>query len=217
MTTAPEVSKPTALRSGTARLVWLAIMVVIVLVGLCLSYGPFIASVVAFVLAGLMLTTGWLTRRKPIIVAGFIFGIAAAPLLLVASLFFGRPVTSPASWPLQFKEMVEATKADTSDAKIWQLTDFLDTEAVWRLQLSHKQFNTVVSETTELVECDGDIVPPQFCEAFPFWWRPTANNQCQFFTTPNFPWTSRGQDGNNVAMMYDPETHYLYVWNKDNF
>ena len=96
---------------------------------------------------------------------------------------------------------------------------FMDTESVWRVTATEDQMLTVTKGLSELdlIERESTEIPEKFEFRFPLFWRPSRTADCRFFTTPDFPWDSRGHDGNQLAIMYDAKTLHLYVWNKDNF
>jgi len=116
--------------------------------------------------------------------------------------------------------MVRTTQADTENLRVRESPwGFMDTEAVWRLKLDPKQLELLMQDldTFEVATIPAEEVPPGFEAAFPWRWRPTRGANCEFYRTPNFDWGDRRADGNHFAMMYDPVSQFLYVWNKDNF
>lgn len=116
--------------------------------------------------------------------------------------------------PYEFNEMVKAAKANPSDARIRESYSFMDQEYLWRLSLTPAQLEAVIAHQ-ELAEARP--FPAAFVNAFPLVWRPATTKEARFFSTPEFPFDSRGHDGDHWAAMYDAQQGFLYVWFKGNF
>lgn len=141
-----------------------------------------------------------------------LFGIVALCVAGVTGWNIGAgPNADP---PYEFNQMVDVAKVDASDARIREAFSIVDCEYVWRLRLRPEQLDAVVADQ-ELPQSDG--LPDTFNAAFPLLWRPVTTKASQFFATEQFPFTSRGPDGDHWAAMYDPEQQFLYVWFKGNF
>ncbi|MFK7819864.1 MAG: hypothetical protein AB8G99_14175 [Planctomycetaceae bacterium] len=140
--------------------------------------------------------------------------------LVVLRMLGGGATPARSQWPLELGDMVAVTRTPKSEIKLMVFYGgFLDEESVWRLTASPEQHQNLVEnlKVYELAEVEAKTVPTDFEHIFPVLWRPTRNAACRFFTTPDFPWNSRGQDGTQFALMYDPNSQHLFVWNKDNF
>jgi hypothetical protein len=112
--------------------------------------------------------------------------------------------------------MAQFAGVDFSDAKVYDLGGVIDREYVWRLTLSTEQVDKIVPEY-RLVPVLADEVPTTFWEAFPYWWRPTPNADCRYWSTANFSAIGRGPDGDYYFAMYDSQNRCFYVWLKSNF
>ena len=141
-----------------------------------------------------------------------LFGIFALCVAGVTGWTIGAgPNADP---PYEFNQMVDVANAETSGARIREAFSIVDSEYVWRLRLSPDQLDAVVADQ-ELPQSDG--LPDTFNAAFPLLWRPVTTKASRFFATEQFPFTSRGPDGDHCAAMYDSEQQFLYVWFKGNF
>ena len=141
-----------------------------------------------------------------------LFGLVSLCVVAVTAWTIGAgPNADP---PYEFKQMVDAAKADTSDARIRESFAIVDREYVWRLRLSPDQLDAVLTDR-ELPESHD--LPDNFSAAFPLLWRPVKTKASRFFATEQFPFTSRGPDGDHYAAMYDSEQQFFYVRFKGNF
>jgi hypothetical protein len=181
----------------------------------------FLGVSVAVVVIGLVLTLLGRRASKPgitwlgviLLVPSFCFTCLA----ILGIIFLGiGPVYSAHELPFLYIEMVKTANADITEAKVYCLGDFIDSEHVWRLKLSPGQLEKVVAKYG-LATIQPQKVPTSFWRAFPFWWRPSLNSNSRFLATVNFPSHSRGPDGEHCFAMYDSQEQLLYVWYKLNF
>lgn len=208
-----------AFRFSTRELL-IAISAVASILGGFTMYGLFCASMIALIFGALLTLRGRRTKRSWITRTGIALAVLScctSGLLLAAWLMFGiGPIYSAASFPDEFKKMAEVANADVNDAKVSGLGSFIDNEHVWRLTLSSDQLDRVVADYG-LVDVPVNSVPQSFWRAFPRSWRPSHDEGCRYFSTPGFPATSRGPDGDHCFGMYDSMNSQLYVWHKFNF
>jgi hypothetical protein len=182
--------------------------------------GLFAASCIAFAFGVLLIVRGRLTKRTWISEIGLVLTVPAICILGLAialwQVFRIGPIYSTDSYPYGVKSMLEIANTEVSNAKVYNLGGFMDREYVWRLTLSAEQVDKIVPEY-RLMPVLADKVPTTCWEAFPYWWRPTPNADCRYWSTANFPATGRGPDGDYYFVMYDSQNRWFYVWLKSNF
>ncbi len=178
------------------------------------------------VCAMVVLCGAWLSfrsqraKKKGLFWTGIVvssLAVCVTLLRLAAWLMFGiGPIYSSDSWPHSFKDMIEVAQADTAEARITGLGEFIDSAYVWRLTVSPEQVDRIVAEY-QLEEVAPENVPGTFWSVFPFLWRPEHSVGSRYYATSGFPAEGRGPDGEYWFAMYDSKNEVLYVWYKFNF
>jgi hypothetical protein len=126
------------------------------------------------------------------------------------------PIESPEDYPYALEQIVKSNSSAVADVWAYDLGGFIDRESVWRIDLPPTLRDTFVANHG-LTSVDATNVPIEFFKAFPRRWRPSHTPECEYFATPRFPATGRGQDGEHYFMMYDAKRGRMYVWLKSNF
>jgi hypothetical protein len=134
----------------------------------------------------------------------------------LASLLNIGPVYLRGDWPYGLERMVEIGQVKAKDIELYGLGRFIDSEYVWQIKVSSHGLDTIADELG-LATVPPSSVPSEFWQAFPTRWGPEPRQASQYFSTPSFPATSRGEDGDHLFAAYDPRTEILYVWCKSNF
>lgn len=96
------------------------------------------------------------------------------------------------------------------------LGGFVDSAYAWRLPVARDRLASVVS-SFGLSPAAPTKVPPDFRTVFPRAWRPPEGAEIAYYSTPGFPATDRGPDGDHYFAAYDRRSQQLYVWLKANF
>jgi hypothetical protein len=182
--------------------------------------GKFLATLASLVFGIVLIVHGRRTKRTWITLIGVPLLIPSLVVLgflvFLWYLFGGGPVYSVASYPSDVQQMARLANGNVSDAKVYNLGGFMDTEHVWRQTLSAEQVDRIFPEY-RLQPVPVDKVPRTFWKSFPYWWRPRADANCRYWSTADFPATERGPDGNHYFAMYDSQKQWFYVWLKSNF
>lgn len=137
---------------------------------------------------------------------------------IAASVFLGYTDALPQNrgLPRSARYQPGPPSASLQDSRYYVISDFLDSEVVWRVQVPPSDVDAVV-KALGMAAVSQDKIPTTFAQKPPLWWRPETGSDARAFSTGNFPTANRGGDGNHVFAVYNPQTERLHVWIKENF
>jgi len=158
--------------------------------------------------AGVVALTLWIARiRRPALVC-----TALCPVLLAAC-YLDCP-----AWPdrdlKNFLRGTEALRAGDLRFHSYSLSQFIDSEWLWRIDARPEVLETIASERGML---PSDTVPARFWRMPPYYWPRSLPAGARLYSTPSFPAAGRGRDGDHFFMLIDTRRDRGFVWFKNNF
>jgi hypothetical protein len=205
----------------TSRDLFLGVALVAVLFGVYANFGLLFATPLLFAMASFVLRRiGRQRDRREYTHAGRFVMLPAIGLAFIALLAYGLlsvgPIYSPSNFPDEVHGIADIGGTDVGSAKVTCLGRFLDSDYVWRQPLPATKVANVASEL-HLEKIAPDRVSSRFFSSFPLIWRPTPTEQCEFYASPDFFEDLLGNDGDQYAVMYDPDSQLVYIWNRFRF
>ena len=146
--------------------------------------------------------------------------LAVAYLMFVTAVFILRLIDLP---PLSIKRKVaieytiEQSGIPVYEVKKYDLGGFIDREYLWKGRVESHDWQNMINKLN-LGEIQRiEEVPRRFFRMPPYWWNASKKGEVKFYKSEYFRPHQRGGDGVHYLCMYDEESHFLYVWIKDNF
>lgn len=118
--------------------------------------------------------------------------------------------------PNRLKGFLSSAGITLPDGCLFCLHSFLDKEFIYQTELNPEIVDAVVKHLKMDARALNEI-PDNFFNHWPYWWNPIVTEQTQAFATESFTFDNRGRDGLHMFILWDPETHLLHAWIKDNF
>jgi hypothetical protein len=115
---------------------------------------------------------GWFVLIPSFCLMGAIFSM---------QLLFGiGQIYSPDNWPHELSRMAEVGNVTSTDAKVYGLGRYIDSEFAWRITISSDNLPNVINEFG-FVKVPPKSVPKEFWRVFPNSWRPKNLESSQYW------------------------------------
>jgi len=205
----------------TSRDLFLGVALIAIMLGVYGNFGLLFTAPLVFAMSWfILLRIGQRTQQhKYSRAASFMmlptFGLSFAAILAYGLLSVG-PIYSTSNFPDEVHRIADIGRTDVASAKVACLGRFLDADYVWRQPLPATKLPEVVA-ALYLEKIARDQVLREYYSAFPLIWRPAPTEQCEFFASPDFFEDRFGNDGDQYAVMYDPDSQLIYIWNRFRF